>query len=103
MRLNIDNTSRLFSTAGTWGETQIVATKETVVVDLQTRNYDTAGYLHRDHAMANLSLSAAVRLRDLLSEAIDHAASVTLDVRQTALWSPTTVAAVATRFGRAAA
>jgi hypothetical protein len=87
MRLNQHNTSRLFSTADTFGEIQIVAGSECVVVDVQARNYDTAGHLHRDHALANLSLTAAARLRDLLSEAIDHARSVTLDSRQTALWS----------------
>jgi hypothetical protein len=104
MRLShTHNTSRLFSSAGTWGETQIVATRETVVVDLQTRNYDTAGHLHRDHALAVLSLSAAARLRDLLDEAITHAASVTLDTRETAIWSDATAAAIGDRIGRRAA
>ena len=53
-------------------------------------NYDTAGHLHHDHAMVDLSLSAAIRLKDLLDEAITHAHSVTLDTRQTPLWSPAT-------------
>jgi hypothetical protein len=86
MRLNRHNTSRLFSTADTFGEIQIVAGSDRVAVDMQTRNYDTAGHLRRDHALASLSLTAAARLRDLLSEAIDHAHSVTLDSRQTPLW-----------------
>jgi hypothetical protein len=88
MRLNQhNNTSRLFSTADTFGEIQIVAGSDRLVVDVQARNYDTAGHLHRDHALADLSLAAAARLRDLLSEAIEHCHSVTLDRRQTALWS----------------
>jgi hypothetical protein len=98
MRLQQHNTCRLFSTAGTFGEIQIVAGQEHVIVDLQARNYDTAGHLHRDHALANLSLSAATRLRDLLDEALVHAHSITLDTRQTALWSPVT----RTARGRAA-
>jgi hypothetical protein len=95
------NTSRLFHTAGTFGKIQIVATQENVVVDVQTRNYATDGQLHRDHALANMSLAAAVRLRDLLIEAVDHAASVTLDTRATAQWSPSAATAVADRFGGA--
>lgn len=80
------NTSRLFSTSGTFGEVQIVASQEHVTVDMQTRNYDTTGHLHCDHALANLSLIAAMRLRDLLDEAIDHAHGIALDTRQTSRW-----------------
>lgn len=94
------NTSRLLSTAGTFGEIQIVAGSDRVVIDATTRNYDVLGHLHCEHALADLSLSAAVRLRDLLDEAITHAASVTLDTRQTALWSDSTVRDQAARFGR---
>jgi hypothetical protein len=90
MRLSQHNASRLFAASGTFGEIQIVAGGEHVIVDLQARNYDTAGHLHHDHAMVDLSLSAAIRLKDLLDEAITHAHSVTLDTRQTALWSPAT-------------
>jgi hypothetical protein len=97
MRLSNHNTTRLLSCAGTFGEIQIVAASENVVVDVEARNYDTAGHLHRDRALANLSLAAAARLRDLLSEAIDHAHAVTLDRRQTALWSDSAVRAVAGR------
>jgi hypothetical protein len=99
-QLNQSNTTRLFSTAGTYGEIQIVATAGNILIDATTRNYDTAGHLHRDHALASLSLSAAARLRDLLAEAVDHANSITLDTRQTALWSDITVAAEAARFVR---
>jgi hypothetical protein len=93
MRLPQHNTSRLFSSSGTFGEIQIVAGQDHVIVDVQARNYDTSGHLHRDHALANLSLASAARLRDLLDEAITHAHSVTLDTRQTALWSPATYSA----------
>jgi hypothetical protein len=49
------NTTRLYSTAGTFGEFDIVATADKIVVDARTRNYDVAGHLHCDHALANLS------------------------------------------------
>jgi hypothetical protein len=101
MRLPDSNiTSRLWSTAGTFGEIQIVTASGKVVVDLFTRNYDTAGHLNRGHALANLSLSAAVQLRDLLSEAIDHSASAELDIRQTRRWPGATTAHTAARIGR---
>jgi hypothetical protein len=82
--------SSLTSTSGTFGVIQIAATQENVVLDVQARNYDSAGHLHRDHALANLSLATAARLRDLLSEAIEYANSARLDVRQTSLWSENT-------------
>jgi hypothetical protein len=97
---NSHNTTRLLSTAGTFGELQIVAAPDRVIIDASTRTYDTLGHLHCEHALADLPLSAAVRLRDLLSEAIDHAASVTLDTRQSALWSDSAIRAQAERFGR---
>jgi hypothetical protein len=92
------NTTRLFSTAGTFGAFDIVATTDKIVVDATTRNYNTTGHVCREHALANLSIIAAVRLRDILSLAIDHAASVALDPRQTALWSDNSFAAQAQRF-----
>lgn len=64
--------------------------QEQAVVDVQTRNYDAAGHMHRDHALVNFFLSVAVRLRDSLDEAITDAHGVTLDTRQTAQWSDTT-------------
>jgi hypothetical protein len=94
------NTTRLFSTTGTFAKFDIVATPDKILVDATTRNYDTTGHIRRDHALANLSLAAAAHLRDLLSEAIDHAASVALDTRQTALWSENTLASQAVRFSR---
>ncbi len=101
MRLTDSNiTSRLWSTAGTFGEIQIVTASGKVVVDLFTRNYDPAGHLNRGHAVANLSLSAAVQLRDLLSDAIEQAASAELDTRQIRLWPDATPALAAARIGR---
>lgn len=94
------NTSRLLLTAGTFGEIQLVAASDRVMIETSARNYDALGHLHREHALANLPLDAAIRFRDLLSEAINHACSATLDGRQTALWSDTTVKAEAQRFGR---
>ena len=89
-RLQQHNTSALFSTSGTFGEINIIGTDDSIIIDASTRNYDTAGHLHREHALANLSLSAAARLRDLLIEALDYANSGALDTRQTALWSENT-------------
>ena len=63
--------ARLLSTAGTWGEIQIVWTAENLVIDVQARNYDTAGHLHREHALVNISVQTAVRLRQILGEAIE--------------------------------
>ena len=101
MRLSEPNIkSRLWSTAGTFGEIQIVTASGKVVVDLSTRNYDTAGHLYQGHAIANLSLSAAVQLRDLLSEAIDHSASTELDTRPTWRWPDATTVHTAARIGR---
>jgi len=67
-----------------------VTTSGRVVIDLFTTNYDPAGHLNRSHTLASLSLSAAVQLRDLLSDAIEHAASAELDTRQIRLWPETT-------------
>lgn len=75
------NTSRLLSTAGTFGECQIVAAPDRVLIDVTARNYDTHGHLHHERALLNLPLDAATRLRDLLDLAIDHAFCVTLDSR----------------------
>lgn len=64
------NTSNLFSVSGTFGELQVVASGDSVVVDVQSRAYDTTGRLHRDHAATRLPLRIAMRLRDLLDRAI---------------------------------
>ena len=63
--------ARLLSTAGAWGEIQIVWTAENLVIDVQARNYGTAGHLHREHALVNISVQTAVRLRQILGEAIE--------------------------------
>jgi hypothetical protein len=86
---------RLFSAAGTFGEVDIVASDRGLLLSLTGRNYDTQGCLHRDSALANLSLSDAQRLAGLLKEAI--AASEDADSRQPGLWSDTTVKPVSGR------
>jgi hypothetical protein len=83
--------ARRLSTAGTWGEIQIVPRHKTIVPDLQARTYDTAGHLHRDHALASLSLTTAIRLHALLGEAIQAACDAGL--RQPELWSAATMQA----------
>jgi hypothetical protein len=89
---------RLFSTAGTFGAIDIVASDRGLLLSLTGRNYDTQGCLHRDSALANLSISDAQRLSGLLKEAI--AASEEPDPRQPGLWSESTLRAVGGRRGR---
>jgi hypothetical protein len=81
--------ARALSTAGTWGEIQIVPCYESIVLDVQARNYDTSGHLHRDHALASLSLTTAIRLHALLGQAIQ--AAVDVEPRQPGLWSEATM------------
>jgi hypothetical protein len=92
------NTSSLFSISGTFGDAQIVATRDRVLVDLQTRNYDSGGILRKHHALANLPLEIASRLRDLLNEAI--AAAADAPQHQPGLWSEATSAHTARRLQR---
>jgi hypothetical protein len=92
------NTSRLFSVSGTFGDARIVATGSRVLIDLQTRNYDSGGILRTHHALANLPLETASRLRDLLSEAI--AAAADAPAHQPGLWSEATSAHTARRLQR---
>lgn len=93
-------TGGILSTAGTWGEAQFVAVAgQNVLLDLQTRNYDTTGALHRQHALANLPIATAMRLRDLLSTAIENALD-TSAAAQPGLWSEATIRDVIARNGR---
>jgi hypothetical protein len=95
-QLSAHNTpARLLSTAGTWGEIQIVAMPERIALDIEARNYDTHGHLHRDHALTNLPLATALRLRDLLNEAIE--AALDCEPRQPGLWSEATMRAIGQR------
>jgi hypothetical protein len=93
------NTSRLFSVSGTFGDAQIVATPSRILIDLQSRNWDSTGSLHKEHAIANLPIDTAIRLHDLLGAAID--ASTDANPHQPGLWSDATTTALATRKGRA--
>jgi hypothetical protein len=100
-RLLANSTSvRLFSTAGTWGEAQLVSTSASIVFDLQSRVYDTAGHLHREHALANLSVATAIRLRQLFGEAIEASLDASAARTQPGLWSDATVASIASGWGR---
>jgi hypothetical protein len=83
----------------TWGEAQIVAMRDRIVLDIQSRNYDSTGHLKLDHALANLPLRDAIRLRGLLGEAIAAAAEATPP--QPGLWSDTVNAATKARTRRA--
>ena len=94
------STAFLRSLADTFGEVQIVAAPDRVVLDLQALNYDTAGFLHRDYALASMSLATAIQLRDLLSQAI--AAAADRPSVRPSVWSNTSDADVARRVGRRA-
>ena len=94
----LSSTPRLFSTAGTFGEVDIVASDRGLLLSLTGRNYDTMGCLHQDSALANLSISDAQRLSGLLKEAI--AASEAADPRQPGLWSEATLRNVGARRSR---
>jgi len=94
----LHSTGFLRSVGGTFGEVQIVAISNRVVVDLQTQNYDTAGFLNRNHALASLPLDAAIQLRDVLSEAIVTAENAR--PHHPGIWSDATNHAVPHRMGR---
>jgi hypothetical protein len=94
---------RPLSTGGTWGEIQIVGTAETLVLDIQARNYDSAGHLRRDHAVVNISVHTAMRLHQILDEAIEASLDVSAGRTQPGLWSDATTAAIASRWRRRAA
>jgi hypothetical protein len=51
-------------------DVQVVAAASRILVDVQTRHFDTAGQSRRDHACAGLSVSEASRLYVLLGKAI---------------------------------
>ena len=85
----VTTSARLLSPGGTRGEVQLVATSSHVILDLEGRNYDTTGFPCRDRALANLSLETAIRLRELLNEAI--AAATEADPAHPGLWSDSAV------------
>ena len=70
---NTNRAPQLFSTAGTWGEAQIVAISDAVVIDLTGRRYDRQGHLGQEHAAVRLPLVVAMRIHALLAEAITAA------------------------------
>ena len=88
------STPRSCSVVGTFGELQVTATHKHVVVDVQSRNYDTVGRLQCAHALVRLPLETAMRLRDLLDQAIETS-QVVFDTAQPGLWSDSAVAFVA--------
>jgi hypothetical protein len=81
-----NNAGQLYSVSGTFGDAQIVATPSRILLDLQSRNYDTAGILRQSHALADLPLATAIRLRELLGEAIAVASDVA--PAQPGIWGP---------------
>lgn len=92
------STGFLRSIGGAFGEVQVVAVFNRIFVDLQTQNYDTDGFLNKNHALASLPLDAAIQLRDLLSEAI--VAAENARPHHPGIWSDATNRAVSHRIGR---
>jgi hypothetical protein len=90
------STPKSYSVVGTFSELQVTACHEHVVVDVQSRNYDTVGHLQCEHALARLPLHIALRLRDLLNQAIE-ASRVTA---QPGRWSNSVVASAAGELWR---
>jgi hypothetical protein len=64
---------------------QLVATRSSVVVDLQAKNRHLDGRSVHQSAVAQLSLADAYQLRSLLDEAL-AATELVDDPRQTRLW-----------------
>jgi len=85
----ITGATRLFSTCGTFGEVDLVASSRGVVLSVMSRNYDTTGRLHEDGALAGLSVAEARRLSRLLDEAIAVAEDCVVD--QPDFWSDPTI------------
>ena len=88
------NTTRLFSTRGSFGEVDLVASSRGVVLSVAGRNYDTTGRLQKDNALAGLSVPDARRLHRLLDEAIAVAEDCVVD--QPDFWSAATIQHMAT-------
>src|ERR1700678_3876896 len=65
------STSEFCSLAEVFGELQVTACREHVVVEVQSCNDDTVGHVNWKHALARLPLQKALRLRDLLDQAIE--------------------------------
>jgi hypothetical protein len=92
--LHLNSTSDSCSVTGTFGELQVTERCKHVVLDVRSRNYDTTGHLHYEHALARLPLQKALQLRDLLDRAIE-ASRVTIATAQPGLWSNSAIASVA--------
>jgi hypothetical protein len=97
--LHLNSTSDPCSVTGTFGELQVTERCKHVVLDVRSRNYDTTGHLHYEHALARLPLQKALQLRDLLDRAIE-ASRVTIATAQPGLWSNSAIASVAGKLLR---
>jgi len=95
---SVTTSARLLSLGGAWGEVQLVATSSHVILDLEGGNYDTTGLPCRDRALANLSPETAIRLRELLNEAI--AVATEADPAHPGLWSDSAVRSASTEVRR---
>jgi len=73
------STTRLFSTCGTFGAVDLVASSRGVVLSVLGRNYGTTGRRQDYNALAGLSVAEARRLRRLLDEAIAVAEDCAVD------------------------
>jgi len=94
-------TPTLCSLSGTFGEIQVVAAANRLIVDIAARNWDTAGHLHRQSAVLSLPLDDAISLHTAIGQAIVVASDTALQTAPT--WSDRTHSTVVRRSGRRAA
>jgi hypothetical protein len=84
--------------SGTYGEVQIVASPDQVLVDLSGRHYNSTGHLMTDHGLVQLDLAQAVQLLSNLQAAVE-VARLPRKQQLPKIWSERTIAEVAARVG----
>lgn len=90
--------SILRSMSGTYGQVQVVAVPEQVLLDVSGRHYTTTGDLVRDHGLVTLDLDQALRLLALLQEAVE-VAKLPRNEQLPKIWSERTIRHFAVRVG----
>jgi hypothetical protein len=74
--------------SGTFGSIETGAYDQSVLIDVNARNYDVNGYLHKQSAFLRLSVNDAYRIHAYLGRAI--VAAEEQEPRQSGLWSNST-------------
>jgi len=71
--------------AGSFDDVEVILSAGRVMIAVRAGHHDAAGFLHRDHAVAGLSVGDAVSLRDQLNDVISAVQAIE-DPRQPLLW-----------------